>query len=122
MGKRHQHVGQTGGNADVPEDGAGAFGQSVGGCFTEREVNDAMAVGMESLKDTVTDVARDHVHDQIGGAVVGGGCVKEVEGGWCLPGRNVKEMHIKARLTQFTGHEGTNQTATEAVNPHAFSL
>ena len=117
MGKRHQHVGQTGSDADVPKDGAAAFWQPVGGGFTEREVNDAVAVGVERLQDAVADVAGDHVHDQISGAVVGGCGVEQMEGGRRIPGRDVKEMDLKARLAQFTGHEGTNQTATKAVNP-----
>ena len=91
MGKRHQHVGQAGRDAHVPKDGAAAFLQPVGGGFTEREVNDAMAVGVEDLQDAVADVAGDHVDNQIGGAVVGGCGVEEVEGGWGIPGRDVKD-------------------------------
>ena len=80
-----------------------------------------MAMGVEGLQDAVTDVAGDHVDNQVGGAVVGGCGVEEVEGGWGIPGRDVKEMHVKPRFAEFAGYKGANQTAPKAVNPHAFT-
>ena len=68
-----------------------------------------MAMGVEGLKDAVADIAGDHVHNQISGDVVGGCGIEEVEGGWRIPGRDVKEVHIKTCFAEFAGYKGANQ-------------
>jgi hypothetical protein len=88
-------------------------------CFTEGKINNAMASLMKGFEYAVSDGTRDHVHDEVGCAVVGHGSIAEVEGGWSFPFNDVVEVNLHPSLVQFPSDKRANQASAQAMNPHA---
>ena len=77
-----------------------------------------MTLLVQDPKHVVPDGAGHHVDDEVRRGVVGARSVLEMEDGGRRSVDDVKEMHLKTDLNQFSGHERTDQPSTEAVDPH----
>ena len=122
MGHGDEHVGQTRRDANVPKHRSGAGRQHVRGGFAEREVDDAMPLGVEAFEDLVADGPRYHVDDEVRLAVVETRGVAKVEGGGGRPRFDVVEMNVQACLVKGASDERANQPTAQTVNPHGWSL
>jgi len=119
MSQSNEHVGQTRGDTNVPEDDAGAIRERIRRGFTEREVNNSVSCGVEFLQDFVADGARDHVDDDVSLTVVGGCSITEMEGGRCLSRHDVVQMDLQPRDVELASDKRTDQPSAQTVNPHS---